>query len=227
VLGAVQQRRELSRAFVSEQTRGLTGMARLCRILHCLTGAHREHVRRTGNETPGPRPGETMGCRAGTQGCTLDSAAYIKPGRAASAGPWSMTQIRSASRSASSRYCVVSSSVVPPATRSVIIAQRASLLAGQVKAGQLSVPEDGSKLRVLVNASRKQLFPLSSLPAHAEVIDTDITPGAAHRCHELATLLRAVHAAVLYVPGLGQCAHRAAARRRTARPTGHRGSHRR
>ena len=32
--------------------------------------------------------------------------------------PPSMTQTRSASRSASSRYCVVSSSVVPPATRS-------------------------------------------------------------------------------------------------------------
>jgi glycosyltransferase involved in cell wall biosynthesis len=67
-------------------------------------------------------------------------------------------------------------------------------------ASQLSEPDDGSTLRVLVNAHRKQLFPLDCLPAHADVIDTDITPGAAHRCHELAAALRALHAAALYVP---------------------------
>ena len=32
------------------------------------------------------------------------------------------------------------------------------------------------------------------------MVHTDITPGAAHRCHELAAALRALHAAVLYVP---------------------------
>jgi glycosyltransferase involved in cell wall biosynthesis len=67
-------------------------------------------------------------------------------------------------------------------------------------AGQLSEPDDGIALRILVNNHRKQLFPLDSLPAHADVVDTDITPGAAHRCRELAVLLRALHAAVLYVP---------------------------
>ncbi|HEY1823774.1 MAG TPA: glycosyltransferase family 1 protein [Trebonia sp.] len=67
-------------------------------------------------------------------------------------------------------------------------------------ASQLSEPDDGSALRVLVNAHRKQLFSLDCLPAHADVVDTDITPGAAHRCRELAAALRALHAAVLYVP---------------------------
>ena len=67
-------------------------------------------------------------------------------------------------------------------------------------ASQLTEPDDGSALRVLVNTHRKQLFPLDCLPAHADVVDTDITPGAAHRCHELAAALRALHAAVLYVP---------------------------
>ena len=67
-------------------------------------------------------------------------------------------------------------------------------------ASQLGEPDDGSALRVLVNTHRKQLFPLDCLPAHADVVDTDITPGAAHRCHELAAALRALHTAVLYVP---------------------------
>jgi glycosyltransferase involved in cell wall biosynthesis len=67
-------------------------------------------------------------------------------------------------------------------------------------ASQLSEPEDGSALRVLVNTHRKQLFSLDSLPAHADVVDTDITPGAAHRCHEFATALRALQTAVIYVP---------------------------
>jgi glycosyltransferase involved in cell wall biosynthesis len=67
-------------------------------------------------------------------------------------------------------------------------------------AGQLSEPEDGLALRVLVNTHRKQLFSLDSLPAHADVVDTDITPGAAHRCHELAGAMRALHAAAIYVP---------------------------
>lgn len=67
-------------------------------------------------------------------------------------------------------------------------------------AGHLSAPEDGLTLRVLVNSRRAQLFTLESLPAHADVVDTDITPAAAHRCTELASLLRALNSAVLYVP---------------------------
>jgi glycosyltransferase involved in cell wall biosynthesis len=67
-------------------------------------------------------------------------------------------------------------------------------------ASQLTEPDDGSALRVLVNTHRKQLFSLDCLPAHADVVDTDITPGAAHRCHELAAALRTLHAAALYVP---------------------------
>jgi glycosyltransferase involved in cell wall biosynthesis len=67
-------------------------------------------------------------------------------------------------------------------------------------ASQLSEPADGSRLRILVNIRREQLFSLDTLPGHADVIDTAITPGAAHRCRELAVLLRALHAAALYVP---------------------------
>lgn len=67
-------------------------------------------------------------------------------------------------------------------------------------AGHLSEPGGGLALRVLVNAQREQLFSLNSLPPHADIVDTDITPGAAHRCRELAALLRALRAAALYVP---------------------------
>lgn len=67
-------------------------------------------------------------------------------------------------------------------------------------ASQLSEPDDGSALRVLVNTHRRQLFPLDCLPAYADVVHTDIAPGAAHRCHELAAALRALHTAVVYVP---------------------------
>jgi len=67
-------------------------------------------------------------------------------------------------------------------------------------AAQLSEPGDGLALRILVNTHREQLFSLDSLPSHADIVDTDITPGAAHRCRELAVLLRALHAAALYVP---------------------------
>ncbi len=59
---------------------------------------------------------------------------------------------------------------------------------------------DGLDLRVLVNAGRPQLFPLSEIPAHADVVDTGIPLGAAYRCAELARLIRSVGAAVLYVP---------------------------
>jgi glycosyltransferase involved in cell wall biosynthesis len=60
--------------------------------------------------------------------------------------------------------------------------------------------DDGLVLRVLVNPGRAQLFPLAELPAHAEVIGTDIRLAAVHRCWELARLIRAAGAAVLYVP---------------------------
>ena len=60
--------------------------------------------------------------------------------------------------------------------------------------------DDGLALRVLVNPGRPQLFPLSELPPQAGVIRTDITFGAVHRCWELARLIRAAGAAVLYVP---------------------------
>ncbi len=60
--------------------------------------------------------------------------------------------------------------------------------------------DDGLILRVLVNPGRAQLFPLSELPPHADVVSTEITLGAVHRCWELARLIRAAGAAVLYVP---------------------------
>src|SRR5579859_1707305 len=60
--------------------------------------------------------------------------------------------------------------------------------------------DDDLALGVLVNPGRPQIFPLSDLPAHAEVISTDIALGAVHRCVELARLIRAASAAVLYVP---------------------------
>jgi len=67
-------------------------------------------------------------------------------------------------------------------------------------AAHLPPPDDGLAAAVLVNPGREQIYPLSGLPAHAEVIETDITLGAVHRCWELARLIRAVRAAVLYVP---------------------------
>ena len=59
---------------------------------------------------------------------------------------------------------------------------------------------DDLALKVLVNPGRPQIFPLSELPAHAEVVSTDISLGAVHRCVELARLIRSAGAAVLYVP---------------------------
>jgi glycosyltransferase involved in cell wall biosynthesis len=61
-------------------------------------------------------------------------------------------------------------------------------------------PDDGLALRVLVNPGQEQIFPLSELPAHADLIGTDVTVFAQHHCRELARLIRAVDAAVLYVP---------------------------
>jgi hypothetical protein len=67
-------------------------------------------------------------------------------------------------------------------------------------AAHMSEPDDGLALRVLVNPRQAQIFPLSGLPAHVDVISTDVTVFGLHRCWELARLIRAVDAAVLYVP---------------------------
>jgi glycosyltransferase involved in cell wall biosynthesis len=55
-------------------------------------------------------------------------------------------------------------------------------------------------VRALVNPAREQLFSLATLSARAELVSTDITFGAIHRAPELARLIRAAGAAVLYVP---------------------------
>jgi glycosyltransferase involved in cell wall biosynthesis len=60
--------------------------------------------------------------------------------------------------------------------------------------------DDDLALKVLVNPGRPQIFPLTGLPEHAEMISTDITLGAVHRCAELAGLIRSAGADVLYVP---------------------------
>ena len=59
---------------------------------------------------------------------------------------------------------------------------------------------DGLALRILVNRSGTQLFPLAHLAERAELIDTDIRPGAVHRSWELGQLIRDVGAAVFYAP---------------------------
>ena len=64
----------------------------------------------------------------------------------------------------------------------------------------MSEPGGGLTLRVLVNPRSAQIFPLSELPPYADVIGTDVTVFAPHRCRELARLIRAVNAAVMYVP---------------------------
>lgn len=92
--------------------------------------------------------------------------------------------------------------------RSILIDARVNGLAGahgiarsvMKLTAHMRPADDGLALRVLVNTCRPQLFPLSELPAHAEVIDTDITLGAVHRCWELARLIRSAGAAALYSP---------------------------
>jgi glycosyltransferase involved in cell wall biosynthesis len=64
----------------------------------------------------------------------------------------------------------------------------------------MSEPADGLILRVLVNPRRPQLFPLAELPTYADIVETDVTAGAVHRCRELAGVIRSAGAAVLYVP---------------------------
>jgi glycosyltransferase involved in cell wall biosynthesis len=59
---------------------------------------------------------------------------------------------------------------------------------------------DGLALRILVNRSVPQLFPLAGVADRAELIDTDIRPGAVHHSRELGQLIRDVGAAVFYAP---------------------------
>jgi glycosyltransferase involved in cell wall biosynthesis len=92
--------------------------------------------------------------------------------------------------------------------RSLIIDARVNALPGahgiarsvMKLVGSMPAADDGWRLRVLVNADRRQLFPLSGLPGHVDVVDTDITLWALHRSARLARLLCSLHAAVLYVP---------------------------
>jgi glycosyltransferase involved in cell wall biosynthesis len=67
-------------------------------------------------------------------------------------------------------------------------------------AAHMSEPPGDLALRVLVNPRQAQLFPLSGLPPHADVIGTDVTAPQLHRCLELAAVIRSVNAAALYVP---------------------------
>ncbi|MGO8886031.1 MAG: glycosyltransferase family 4 protein [Streptosporangiaceae bacterium] len=59
---------------------------------------------------------------------------------------------------------------------------------------------DGLALRILVDSSRPQLFPLAGLARRAELIEAGIRPEAVHRTRELSRLIRAAGAAVLYAP---------------------------
>ena len=72
-------------------------------------------------------------------------------------------------------------------------------------AAHMGEPDGGLALRVLVNPREAQIFLLSELPEHVDVIGTDVTAFGLHRCWELARLIRAVAAAVLYVPHLAVC----------------------
>ena len=92
--------------------------------------------------------------------------------------------------------------------RSILIDARVNALPGahglarsvMQLVAHMDEPEDGLALRVLVNPRQEQIFPLSGLPAHADVIGTDVTVFAQRRSWELARQIRAVDAAVLYIP---------------------------
>src|SRR5258708_36958403 len=64
----------------------------------------------------------------------------------------------------------------------------------------MSEPADGLALRVLVNHRREQIFPLSELPAFADVIGTAIVAGAVHRRRDLPRRVRAQYPAVVLIP---------------------------
>lgn len=97
---------------------------------------------------------------------------------------------------------------VPGDRRSIIIDARVNGFAGAHGlarsvirlAEHLVLPGTDVALRVLVNPGREQLFPLARLAERAELIETDITIGALHRCGELARLIHRLRAGVLYVP---------------------------
>ncbi|HTX81749.1 MAG TPA: glycosyltransferase family 1 protein [Streptosporangiaceae bacterium] len=64
----------------------------------------------------------------------------------------------------------------------------------------LARDDDDLTVRVLANTGRPQIFPLADLPPRAHVVETDIGPGAVHRCLELARLIRSTGAGVMYIP---------------------------
>jgi len=104
--------------------------------------------------------------------------------------------------------CVGYRAAMAAGRRSILIDARVNAMPGAYGlarsvmelAAHMPPPADGLLLRVLVNPDRPQLFPLSALPAHADVIGTTITAGALHRCLDLARLIRSAGAAALYVP---------------------------
>ena len=79
--------------------------------------------------------------------------------------------------------------------RSILIDARVNALPGahglarsvMKLVAHMGEPDDGLALRVLVNPRQEQIFPLSELPAHVDLIGTDVTVFAQHRCRELAT----------------------------------------
>ena len=74
--------------------------------------------------------------------------------------PWSITAMRSASRSASSRYCVVSSTVVPRATRSSIVSHSARRLRGSSPVvGSSRKSTGGRATRAAARSSRRRMPP--------------------------------------------------------------------
>ena len=67
----------------------------------------------------------------------------------------------------------------------------------------LGLADDGLDLKVLVNPSEPQIYPLAELAAHAAVIETDITVTAVHRCRELARLIAAAEIMLAEHPDWG------------------------
>ncbi len=73
--------------------------------------------------------------------------------------PWSITAIRSARRSASSRYWVVSSTVVPSATRPSIVSQRPMRLRGSSPVVGSSRKRTGGRATSAAARSRRRRIP--------------------------------------------------------------------
>ena len=74
--------------------------------------------------------------------------------------PWSITEIRSASRSASSRYWVVSSTVVPSATRPSIVSQSPIRLRGSSPVvGSSRKSTGGRATSAAARSSRRRIPP--------------------------------------------------------------------